>query len=265
MSSSFGQVIPVIGTLNGFLGEPSRTGGGDPFIVSKGANGNNTSNIAFGDTLALLPDAAGGTYRKFAEFLSRGGDVTVGLGAYANNSATVTPANAAATMPYIAPGMFITSAAAGIPAGAYVLSVTPTTFVLSVTPTANNASVNLFAAFFGGIAVREVKVQLGYPYSPTAGGQTGLYKAGERVGAQVKGSISVACLVGAPFAGSGVWLRCANNGATVAGVIGGLEAVPDTGNSVLLPAVPGIDMGWKSGAIDSNFVTEVTMLSRVAV
>ena len=57
--SSLGTVIPVLGLNFGFIGQVSRTGGGDPFIVSKQANSANAANINFGDVVVVLPTRQG--------------------------------------------------------------------------------------------------------------------------------------------------------------------------------------------------------------
>jgi len=254
---SFGQVIPVIGTGNGFLGEPSRTGGGDPFIISKLANASNTANINFGDTVVILPDSTGGTCKQFADWQANGGGLAV-ISSITISSATVTPSSLAG----ISPGMFVFGT--GISAGTNVLSVNASagTITISKNATATNASAALAFAIFAGIAVREVKTQLGYPYTP-GGSEIGYYAPGQMAGIEVRGSISVKVNVGTPSANGPVYLRAILNGSIPAGLVGDLEANSDTVNNILLaPSIA--EMYFKTGTVDANGITEVTLLSRVA-
>jgi hypothetical protein len=114
---------------------------------------------------------------------------------------------------------------------------------------------SMTAAKFCGIAVREVKSATTYSPAPT----TGSYLPGQTCDVLERGSAVVTCFNGTPTAGGAVYLRTALNGAIPAGVVGGFEAAADGGNSVLLT-----NAVWTTGAIDGNYVAELTILSRLA-
>jgi hypothetical protein len=247
---SFGAVIPITGLNLGFLGQVSRTGGGDPFIVAKFANTNNVNNIAFGDTVALLPDSAGGTYRQFADFLANGGSLSQSV--TLASSVTATPSS----MAELAVGMFVVGS--GIPAGTFITAVGTSTITLSKSATSTGAQTLTFG-WFAGIAVREVKTQLTYPVTPGAS-QVGVYQPGQMCEVLVRGSITAKVTVGTPVAGGPVYMRTILNGSIAAGIVGDLEAAPDTVNTVVLP-----NAYFKTGVLDANNVSEVTLLSRAQV
>lgn len=263
----FGQVIPVTGTGVSFVGEPTRTGGGDPFIVSKQANVNNANNINFGDVVMLLPDSTGGTYRQFADWQANGGGLQVGGSGFNNASPIVTPGNLAG----LSPGMFVFNA--GIPAGTYIVSINTVNgqVTLSKTPTgANNANTTLQFAALAGIAVREVKTAFGYGLTPgvpiPANTSIGYYMPGQFTGVLVRGAIGVVVRVGAPVAGGPAYLRAIANGGIPAGVVGGIESNNDGNNSVLLAQNPVIaDAFFKTGVLDSNNLCELVFTNRVSV
>lgn len=108
------------------------------------------------------------------------------------------------------------------------------------------------AATFAGIAVREVKQATDY----YAG--AGAYKPGEVMDTVERGSVTVKCNVGTPTAGGDVFIRTVDNPAKPTGVIGQFEAEADGANSIKIPNVK-----WKTGKIDSNKVSEITILTRV--
>jgi hypothetical protein len=262
--SSFGQVIPVIGTGFGFLGEVSRTGGGDPFIISKQSNANNAANISFGDTVVILPDATGGTVKQFADWQANGGGLAV-VGATAT-STTFTPSVAA--LAGISNGMLVFGS--GIPAGCFVAAVNYAagTITLSKAATSTVNPVTLYFAKFAGIAVREVKTQRAY--NPQSGGviasnSIGNYVPGDYVSILVRGAITIKCTVGTPVAEGPAYLRAILNGGIAAGLVGDLEANADGVNNLLLPSIPGIASAhFKNGAMDANNLCELVLLNRVA-
>ena len=81
---------------------------------------------------------------------------------------------------------------------------------------------------FAGIAVREVKTNLGsYPYTPGSG-VTGYYAPGQMCEVLERGSVCVKINVATGIkAGQPVYLRVLANSAVSAGVVGGLEAQAD--------------------------------------
>lgn len=261
-AGAFGQVIPLVGTLNGFLGEISRVGGGDPFVVSKIANNSNAANINFGDAVVLLPDSVGGSYKQFADWQANGGGLAV-LCATAS-SVTITPTS----LNGLSQGMLVFGA--NITAGTYITAINNAagTITVSKAATTTNGSISLSFASFAGFAVRQVKTQQPYSaYTPAPSQMIGNYGPGQYVGVLVKGGISVKVLVGTPVAGGPVYIRTILNGGIPAGIVGGLEANSDTVNSNYLgggtPALA--ECFFKTGTIDTNFISEVSILSRVQV
>ena len=250
---SFGTFIPVVGLNNGYPGQVSRTGGGNPFIVAKLANANNVNNISFGDPVVVLPDSAGGTYRQAADFFTNGGGLAVAT-SITNTSATATPS----TLNGLAPGMFVMGT--GIPVGTFIVSINQAagTITLSKAATATNAAAALTYAPFGGIAVREVKTQLTFPVPPGTS-QIGIYSPGQMCEVLVAGSITVKINVGTPIQNGPVYLRAIVNGGIPAGLLGDLEASSDAGNNILLP-----NATFKTGVLDANNVAELTLLVRVS-
>ena len=262
---AFGQVIPIVGTPMGFLGEPSRTGGGDPLIISRQANVNNANNINFGNAVVLLPDATGGTCKDYADWQANGGGLQVGGSGFNNASPIVTPGNLAG----ISPGMMVFNA--GIPAGTYVVAVNVVNgqVTLSKTPTgANNANTVLQFADFAGIAVREVKTMFSYgltPGAPLITPTVGYYQPGQYVGILTRGAITIQVNVGAPVAGGPAYLRSILNGGIPAGKVGGFESNNDGNNSIMLANVPQVaDAFFKNGVQDSNNLCELVILSRAS-
>jgi hypothetical protein len=115
------------------------------------------------------------------------------------------------------------------------------------------------ALLFAGVAVREVKTMLTYPYTPGPAG-IGNYAPGQIAEALEVGSIPVQFHVATtPVAGGPVYVRILLNGAITAGVIGGFETAADGSNSILLTNVV-----LRTGVIDANGVGEITLLTRNA-
>jgi hypothetical protein len=249
--SSFGQVVPILGTAMGFLGEVTRTGGGDPFIISKQANVNNAANINFGDAVVILPDSTGGTCKAFADWQANGGGLAV-VGVTGSNT-TFTPS--AASCAGISNGMLIFGS--GIPAGTFVSAVNYAagTITMSKAATSSLNTVTLYFAKFAGFAVREVKSMTAYV--PTAGGAIpgntiGNYLPGQYTGILVRGGILVKVPVGTPVSNGPAYLRAILNGGIAAGLLGSIEANADGVNNLLLANIPGIASAFfKTGATDA--------------
>lgn len=188
----FGKVLPVIGLNNGFPGQVSRTG--ERVIAARQVLSTTPSAVNFGDTMVLVPDAAGGTYQTVADFIAGSGTMT--------------------------------------------------------------------AALFAGIAVREVKTAVTYPYTP---GQPSVskYLPGEIAEVLERGSIVVPITVGASsaVAGGPVYLRIALNGSIPAGVVGDLEGAADGSNTISLASVGVV---FRTGVVDANGNAEITLKNRVA-
>lgn len=255
---AFGTVIPVTGLNNGYLGQVSRTGGGDPFIVSKLANALNTNNISFGDTVVILPDATGGTYMQFADFIANGGHTVTGT----LTSASSTTATILTGFNSLQVGMYLFGV--DIPAGTYIVSMSPTTagagtIVMSQASTGSVTAENFYAAVFGGIAVREVKTQLQFLTLAPGGSEVGYYAPGQFTESLVRGSITVKIYNGIPISNGPVYIRAATNSSFPNGIVGGLEAQADGVKNILLTNVT-----FKTGTLDGNNVSEVTLLDRLA-
>jgi len=261
---AFGQVVPVVGTLQGFLGEVSRTGGGDPFILARQANVNNANNISFGDAVVVLPDATGGTCKQFADWQTNGGGLAF-TAATTNAAATITPTSLAG----LSLGMLIFGP--GIPAGTFIAAINPVTGVvtLSKNATATAGAAALFGAVFAGFATREVKTLFTYgltPNAPIPNPVVGYYAPGQYVGILVRGAITVALKVSTGAVACGpAYLRAIFNGGIPAGIVGGLESQSDGNNNILLPNVPSVAQAFfKNGPVDSNGLTELVVLTRAA-
>lgn len=263
---AFGQVIPVASMPIGFLGEVSRSGGGDPFISNRQANVNNANNINFGDPVVLLPDATGGTCKQLFDWIVNGGGLQVPGSGFNNASPIVTPGNFAG----ISPGMLIFNA--GIPAGTFVSSMNAAngTLTLSKTPTgANNANTTFQFAAFAGIAVREIKTAFAYTLTPgqpiPSNSALGFYAPGQYVGIMERGSIVIKVNVGAPVAGGPAYIRFIANGGIPAGLVGGFESNNDGNNNVPLSVMPGVVQAlFKNGVLGGNNECELVLTTRVS-
>jgi hypothetical protein len=113
---------------------------------------------------------------------------------------------------------------------------------------------------FAGIAVRNVKTFLTYSTLGTVQTpQIGTYAPGQLAEALERGSITVKINNGAPVSQNPVYVRVLANGGIPAGVVGGLEAVADGTNTIVVPSVV-----FRTGVLDANGVAEITLLSRTA-
>lgn len=247
MGNYFGAVIPVTGLNNGFLGQVSRTG--DRVILSRQANSNNAANINFGDVVVTMPDSAGGTFKQFADFIANGG-TELTTASTTSSSAVITPASMAGFQV----GQFVFGS--GIPAGSQVASIGSSTVTLNQEATATASGVAISVGAFAGIAVREIKTELAYPYTPGTP-EIGYYAPGEMAEALQRGSCNVKVNVGTPVAVGAVYIRISTNSSVPAGVVGDLEAQPDGSHTILLSNVE-----WRTGVLDANNVAEVTLLIR---
>jgi len=139
------------------------------------------------------------------------------------------------------------------------------TFVLN----ANNtySSVKTFVAAAGtvtaalpmGIAASNVNINPAYTITGSQDALTpgGVYLPGQIMDGLVQGTINVSCNNGTPTAGGNVYIRVALNGAIPAGVVGGLEAIADGANTVLLT-----NFKWKTGFKEIDNTAQVTILVR---
>ncbi|MDR7813378.1 structural cement protein Gp24 [Lacrimispora sp.] len=106
------------------------------------------------------------------------------------------------------------------------------------------------AVDFVGVASREFKSATAY-LSQSAG----QYEPGEATSTFKRGCINVLCNVGSPKLGGKVYIRTEKNASIPTGVIGGFEAVEDTGKTVQLT-----NCEWR-GEKDANGVAEIRILS----
>lgn len=115
------------------------------------------------------------------------------------------------------------------------------------------------AANFAGVAIAEVDSALTYPATP--GQQTlGSYAPALMAEVLERGSVTVQLNVtGSPVAGGPVYVRKTANGAIPAGIVGGFEGAADGANNIQLTGVV-----FRTGAVDSNGMAEITLLNRVA-
>lgn len=167
-------------------------------------------------------------------------------GSYSRNGDCIImarPVNSADANPaFFGDAVFLTADATVLGGGAY--SSTQSLVAASGTPSMTN---------FVGVAVREVKTAETYNPSPAFGS----YLQGQVCDGLERGSCAVVCHVGTPAAGAAVYLRTVLNGAIPAGVVGGFEANADGGNSFAIT-----NARWTNNVLDSNNVTELTLLSR---
>lgn len=103
---------------------------------------------------------------------------------------------------------------------------------------------------FVGVASREFKSATAY-LSQSAG----QYEPGEATSTFKRGCINVLCNVGSPKLGGKVYIRKEKNASIPTGVVGGFEAVEDTGKTVELT-----NCEWH-GEKDANGVAEIRILS----
>jgi hypothetical protein len=254
---SFGSVIPVTGLNVGFPGQVSRTG--DLVIAARQANPSNAHNISFGQACMLLGDTIGGTLISAADFFANGGGYSVGT---VSTHGTTTLDTLALTYP-VRVNQFLYGS--GIPAGAQVTAITPTTITMSKAATSSGSGVALYASSFAGIAIREVKTNVtSYLGMEQTGSNTpvvGYYAPGEMTEVIERGSVAVQIAAGVPFAGAPVYIRTALNGSIPAGLIGDLEGYTQ-GDGGLVPVDNSVV--FRTGVLDANNVAEITLLPRVA-
>lgn len=109
---------------------------------------------------------------------------------------------------------------------------------------------NNTAIDFVGVASREFKSATSY-LSQSAG----QYEPGEATSTFKRGCINVLCNVGSPKLGGKVYIRTEKNASIPTGIVGGFEAVEDTGKTVQLT-----NCEWR-GEKDANGVAEIRILS----
>ena len=121
------------------------------------------------------------------------------------------------------------------------------------------ASGTLTATVPLGIAVANTRTNGVFPL---AGGQNvsgGYYPPGTIADVLTKGTINVSVNNGTPAgAGSPVYIRKILNGAIPAGVVGGIEAVADSTNTVVMT-----NMVFKTGILGADGTAQVTILERI--
>lgn len=115
-----------------------------------------------------------------------------------------------------------------------------------------------------GVAVREVKTNLGYAVTQPITPLLGSYSPGEMCDVLERGAISLTVTnpqntANAYVANAKTYLRIALNGAYPAAKVGDLEISADGGNTIQLPYA-----FLTTGVVDSNYVAEVTIKYRPA-
>jgi hypothetical protein len=115
-------------------------------------------------------------------------------------------------------------------------------------------------AKFAGIFSRNVKVDGTYPVTGTTL-PSGGYRPGQLADVVERGSVTVQLKVysTAPVSEGTVYVRVALNASIPAGVVGGIETAADGTNTVALPTTIA---QFKTGYVDANGRTEITLLTR---
>lgn len=109
---------------------------------------------------------------------------------------------------------------------------------------------------FGGFAVREIKSFETYIGAGNSAPVNAYYAPGTACDVIKRGNVMVKCNVGTPTANGPVYIRTVLNGAIPAGVVGGIEAAADGGNTVQLT-----NCRFFTGLIDANGVAEIEILA----
>lgn len=103
---------------------------------------------------------------------------------------------------------------------------------------------------FVGVASREIKSALSYLDQ-----SAGAYAPGEAVPVFMRGAVNVRCQRSTPSLGGAVYVRTAVNESYPGAAVGGFEAEPDDGKTVMLG-----NCQW-GGAADANGVAELRILT----
>ena len=156
------------------------------------------------------------------------------------------PGNYARTPDDIVASRLLNEESEAIPFGAAVCIKDDNTYTAVVAATT--------AADIAGIALRVVKQAISYSEQNYTEYQPGAYMS-----VLERGAATVVCNVGTPKANGKVYVRIKANTSVANGVVGGFEAAADGDNTIEIP-----NMRWTSGAMDTNRVCEVTLLTRVA-
>ena len=243
----------------GFPGNVSRSK--DAIIHQRPVQSTDSNAISFGSPVALNPDnsvslwgVADSTYTTLTTALTSGNAYTslavAALPDAVPSGASVVLTSGANTQTYTL------SAAAAV--GATTLSVTSLTanFAYPVgTTVAVGVGSNNTIAQLVGIAVREVKQAV--DYFPASGSQLTQYLPGQPCDVLERGSCTVYCQLGTPYAGGPVYLRTSTNASYPNAVVGGWEAQSDSGHNLLVPQAM-----WTTGNLDSSSMAELTLLTR---
>lgn len=235
----------------GFIGTRSR--GQSDIIENRPFRSTDTGAIPFGSPVVLNPD---NTYSLW-------GTVATTLQGALTLSTAYTSLTVAALPDAVDVGDTVTltsgantqsttvTTAAAVGATAIAVASFTANFAYPVGSTVNIS--NTFAKF-AGIAVREVKQATSYLNAPNG---TSQYNPGDPCDVLQVGSITVMCQNGAPTAGGPVYIRTVLNGTYPNAVISGFEAIADGTNSVQIT-----NAQWKTGNIDANLTSELTLLTR---
>lgn len=108
------------------------------------------------------------------------------------------------------------------------------------------------AAQIAGIAVREV-VQAN-TFDPQSNPD---YMAETPCDVMVRGNCTVKCQRGTPKSGDAVYVRVKANATYQDAVVGGLEAIADSANTVQVTNIE-----WTTGVMDANGMAEITIKTR---
>jgi hypothetical protein len=111
-----------------------------------------------------------------------------------------------------------------------------------------------------GLAAANTRTNGTFPLAGTQGAATpaGYYAPGNIADVMTQGTMNVQVNHGTPTAGGTVYVRVALNGAIPAGVVGGIEAAADGGNTVAVDC-----MKFKTGILGADGTAQVTIPQRV--
>ena len=252
-----GFVVPLTGPNSGFPGTVSRNG--DEVIVNRPLASTDTLPANFGDVAFLDQNSVGGYWSSVQSLAV---PIATTTSTWSGSVSSITVASGTG----IAVGQAVTGP--GVAAGTTVSSISGTTVGLSVATTGSQTGVTLnflgaalaSTSGFAGIFARNVKVDTQYPLTGVVQ-PGGSYQPGQLADVCERGSVAVQLRVYSvtPVSGGQVFVRVALNPSVPAGVIGGIETAADGPNTIALPTSIVV---FKTGAIDANGRTEITLKTR---
>ena len=235
--TSFGQVIPVLGTNVGFPGNVSRIG--ERVISARQVLTTTATNLPFGSGAVEIGSSTGGSWQSLADYLGTAANAQNILALFAgvavrevktmlqyNSLSQTSSTTVSTTMTQVTPGSttIVVVSATGISAGQAVegAGIAPNTLVVSVSGTTITISVATLAAIPALTAVT---------FTSSIAQVTGYYSAGQMAEVLERGSITVPINYGTPSAGGVVYVRTVANANLPGTFVGGFEAASDLATS----------------------------------